>query len=85
MQQARNKPVPMLILNTGSPHLQVTVAQYSYEKIEQLKRKLSQFPVGAHFLLESIPSETTEIRNAAKEIASFCTQRGMRLEIRKTH
>jgi len=80
---ASNRPIAITIINSGFPHVQIIVAQYSYESAEMVKHKLSQFPSGTSFLLQSVPPESGETRSAAAEIGSFLTQRGMRLEIRK--
>ena len=83
LTDAKNRPITITIINTGSPHLQMIVAQYSYESAEMAKRKLSQFPAGTRFLLQSIPPESIETRSAAAEIQAFLTQHGMHFEIRK--
>jgi hypothetical protein len=80
---ARNKPITITIINIGSPHVQIIVAQYSYERVELAKHKLAQFPAGTNFLLQDVPPESAEARSTVAEIESFLTQHGMRLEIRK--
>lgn len=81
---ARNRPIAITIVDASSPHVQIIVAQYSYESAELVNRKLSQFPARTSFLLQSIPPESAETRSAMAEIQSFLTQHEMCFEIRKT-
>jgi len=77
---AKNRPIPITITNLRFPSVQILIAQYSYESVDPAKRKLSQFPVGSSFLLQSSPSESSEMQNTVAEIESFLTERGMRIE-----
>ena len=83
IEAAKNRPIAITIINTVPPNNQFIVAQYNYESLELLKRKLSQFPAQTNFQLQSIPPESAEMRRAAAEIESFLGQNGMRVEIAK--
>jgi hypothetical protein len=80
---AKNRPIEITIINAGSLHVQIIVAQYNYESMELVKGKLSQFPARTSFLLQSIPPGSAETRSAVAEIESFLAQHGMHLETRK--
>ena len=83
IEATKNRPIAITIINTLPPNNQFIVAQYNYESLELLKRKLSQFPAQTNFQLQSIPPESAEMRRAVAEIESFLGQNGMRVEIAK--
>lgn len=80
---ARNTPIAITIIDSGSPSVQINIAQYHYESVEPAKRKLSQFPPGTRFVLQSVPPDNAETGSATAEIQTLLTQRKMRLEIHK--
>ncbi|MFY9528990.1 MAG: hypothetical protein WBC04_19540 [Candidatus Acidiferrales bacterium] len=83
MRRLPSRPIAITIVDASSPHVQIIVAQFSYESAELVNRKVSQFPARTSFLLQSIPPESAETRSAMAEIQSFLSQHGMCLEIRK--
>lgn len=79
----KSRPVVITIINSGYPHVQIIISQYSYEDAQAAKRKLSQFPAGTTFQLQPVPTDGKEAQDMAAEIQSFLTEHGMRIETRK--
>jgi hypothetical protein len=80
VEQAKARPVPVLVINTMSPNFQVVAAQYSFDSVPPLKRKLSQFTVGTSFTMQCVPPESAETKEVVAEIKTFLAQKGMRVE-----
>lgn len=80
---AKSWPVAITIIDSGSPHAQIIIGQYSYEDAQAAKRKLSQFSVGTSFQLQPIPTDGKEAQDMAAGIRSFLSEHAMRIETRK--
>ena len=80
---AKSRPIGITIIDSGYPHVQIIIAQYSYESTEVAKRKLSQFPAGTSFHIQSVTAESKAARDIVEAIQSFLTAHGMRIEARK--
>ncbi len=80
---ARNRPVSLNIIGSAFPHVQIILAQYSYESVALAESKMAQFPAGTSFQLQSFPPDGTEIQSKVQEIEQFLTQHGMRMDIAK--
>jgi len=80
---AKSRPIGITIIDSGYPHVQIIIAQYSYESTEVAKRKLSQFPAGTSFQIQSVTTESKAAQDTVEVIQSFLTGHGMRIEARK--
>lgn len=67
-----------ITLNTvpASARIDVSVAQYELHSMQDLHKKLEQFPVGTRFELRSGP-DTPAVRAAVEAVGAFLRDRGM--------
>lgn len=79
----KSRPVAITLIDSGYPHVQIIIGQYSYEDAQAAKRKLLQFPAGTSFQLQPVPSDGKEAQDMAVGIQSFLTDHGMHIETRK--
>jgi hypothetical protein len=69
------------VINTmSSPNFQVVAAQYGFDRVPRLKKKLSLFAAGASFVPQCVPPESAETKEVIAEIKTFLAQKGMRVE-----
>jgi hypothetical protein len=68
-----------IFLNDGSSSFgfHARVAQYEFQSINVLKKKLTQFPSGTKFLLSVSPVESPTNEQALIEIRNFLSSHGM--------
>jgi hypothetical protein len=85
VDQARTRPVQIRVIAYAPPHIQIIAAQYSFEDLEKMKSKLSQFPVGTSFVVGDQQPESDEARRAGSEISTFLRQHGMLVQADAAH
>jgi hypothetical protein len=74
------QPVSIVVLNIGSPHIQISIGQYSFEEVERTERKILQFPARTRFALQIVPQPSDESERVARELTAFLGQHAMRVE-----
>lgn len=80
---AKSRPIGITVIDSGFPHVQIIVGQYSYERTELAERKLSQFPAGTSFQIQSVTIESKAAHDTVEALQSFLAEHGMRIVPRK--
>jgi len=80
IEAAKERPVPVIVNDAGSPNVQIIAGQYNYENVARLERKLAQFPAGKSFAMRrALAGTAAETRKAIAEIEEYLTRSGMRV------
>ncbi len=61
----------------GSTSIDGGVAQYEFDSLQTLEKKLSQFPAGTRFVLRVSGQDTQTVRPAEEAVSTFLRARGM--------
>lgn len=80
---AKSRPIGITVIDSGFPNVQIIVGQYSYERTELAERKLSQFPAGTSFQIQSVTIESKAAHDTVEALQSFLAEHGMRIVPRK--
>jgi hypothetical protein len=82
LDASAHKPLQLFFMFFGGPqpHVDFELAQYQLHSLEELKKKLGQYPQGTNLEFSApVPSTPEEVEKTYREIADFASKNGLRL------